>query len=42
MKALSAGSLLSYEPADTSEPILELTISDALRVPRRPGTIVLR
>jgi hypothetical protein len=31
MKALSAGSLLSYEPADTSEPILEITISDALR-----------
>jgi fatty-acyl-CoA synthase len=42
MNALSAGTLLSYEPADTSEPILEITIGDALRAaaaawPDRPA-----
>jgi fatty-acyl-CoA synthase len=44
MNALSAGSLLSYEPADTSGPILEITIGDALRAaaaawPDRPALI---
>jgi fatty-acyl-CoA synthase len=44
MNALSAGSLLSYEPADTSEPILDVTIGDALRGaaeawPDRPALI---
>ena len=44
MNALSAGSLLSYEPADTSGPILEMTIGDALRAaaaawPDRPALI---
>ena len=44
MNALSAGSLLSYEPADTSGPFLEITIGDALRAaaeawPDRPALI---
>jgi fatty-acyl-CoA synthase len=44
MNALSARSLLSYEPADTSGPILEITIGDALRAaaaawPDRPALI---
>jgi fatty-acyl-CoA synthase len=44
MNALSAKSLLSYQPADTSEPILDVAIGDALRAaaeawPDRPALI---
>jgi hypothetical protein len=44
MNASSAASPISYEPADTSEPILDVTIGDALRMaaeawPDRPALI---
>jgi len=45
--ASSVASLLAYEPADTSEPVLDITIGDALwaaaaRWPDRPALIGLQ